>query len=563
MGTRFVWLAMFVGAALLPACQSAPTPGATCVHASECASPLTCAFGRCRAACVQNRDCPSGSSCLPGPMGSSCTVDTDLGCETGVGRMCPMGLVCVADRCAATCTTSSECPSDGECRAGPTPGISFCYDSRVPQPDAGPASDAASDDAAPPSIDAAMDASMDAGMDAPSQIDAGNLACTEVCIQGGDDGAVGERACAVCGGRVWCWGSDADGGLGDGPVMMSMGTPRPVVTGAGVQLAAVRAITCGAQHACALTVSGTIFCWGTDSGSHGTLGRLSAGDHAAPQTTTSGITFDAIAAGAYHTCGRSSAPAHVVNCWGENGQGACDPTRPYVDVMGTMPTAITMATTPLGTRSARTLAAGLARTCIVEMGTTTFRCTGFAEYGAAGLPAEIDHVADASVTIPLVTAPDVVAFGRAHQCLLRSGRLYCMGANMFSALGLTGMPPDCLGACAATPIEVSGGGTTYTVLGSGSVSFHTCVAEPGGVLCWGRNDHQQCGINTATMNVGSPSPVPGFDTMTVTALATGVVSSCAVADGSVYCWGSNADGQLGRGTHLDGDFASPARVAIP
>src|SRR5690348_14034077 len=83
-------------ALVLVGCQSSVAPGAACTRASDCASPLTCTFGRCRASCVENRDCPAGSSCLPSATGNACTVETDLGCETGVGRMCATGLVCVA-----------------------------------------------------------------------------------------------------------------------------------------------------------------------------------------------------------------------------------------------------------------------------------------------------------------------------------------------------------------------------------------------------------------------------------------------------------------------------------
>src|SRR5262245_38267655 len=96
---------------LLAGCQAPAGAGAACATASDCASPLTCRFGACRVACTANRDCPTGASCLSAPGGSACSIATDLGCETGVGRACPMPLVCVADRCVSTCTMDAECPT--------------------------------------------------------------------------------------------------------------------------------------------------------------------------------------------------------------------------------------------------------------------------------------------------------------------------------------------------------------------------------------------------------------------------------------------------------------------
>jgi alpha-tubulin suppressor-like RCC1 family protein len=52
------------------------------------------------------------------------------------------------------------------------------------------------------------------------------------------------------------------------------------------------------------------------------------------------------------------------------------------------------------------------------------------------------------------------------------------------------------------------------------------------------------------------SPVAVTGLLDVTAIATGFSHSCAsTRDGSIYCWGSNADGQAGCGS------ATPLRVA--
>jgi hypothetical protein len=140
---------------LLAACQAGAGAGETCAANDGCASPLVCRFGRCRVDCHSNRDCPVGATCLTSQGAGACSVGTDLGCETGVGRTCPSPLACVADRCAATCTTRADCPIDGECRTS-SAGVSFCFDIGS-ESDAGVA-DAAAEDALSQMPDVGIDA---------------------------------------------------------------------------------------------------------------------------------------------------------------------------------------------------------------------------------------------------------------------------------------------------------------------------------------------------------------------------------------------------------------------
>jgi alpha-tubulin suppressor-like RCC1 family protein len=65
-----------------------------------------------------------------------------------------------------------------------------------------------------------------------------------------------------------------------------------------------------------------------------------------------------------------------------------------------------------------------------------------------------------------------------------------------------------------------------------------------GIACWGRNNRGQLGLGT-TLNQPRPRFVTGFSGAP-TAVATGKEHTCALrADGLVFCWGSNAMGQLG------------------
>lgn len=77
---------------------------------------------------------------------------------------------------------------------------------------------------------------------------------------------------------------------------------------------------------------------------------------------------------------------------------------------------------------------------------------------------------------------------------------------------------------------------------------HTCaVSAEGHLLCWGSNEFGQLG-NGNLLESLTPVPVEGL-IGTVASVSTGASHTCAVMEyGAVFCWGLNAQGQLGDGT---------------
>ena len=128
-----------------------------------------------------------------------------------------------------------------------------------------------------------------------------------------------------------------------------------------------------------------------------------------------------------------------------------------------------------------------------------------------------------------------------HSCaVVRSGHLYCWGDNQDGRLG-TGA----VSAYEPTPTRV-GGTARYRAVAAGN--FHTCaLTTEGDAWCWGNNSWGQVGNGTVG---GSPILTPqavGGDHK-FTAIVSAAWHSCGLeADGTVFCWGGNREGQLGIG----------------
>ncbi|RIJ71374.1 hypothetical protein D1871_14335 [Nakamurella silvestris] len=103
-----------------------------------------------------------------------------------------------------------------------------------------------------------------------------------------------------------------------------------------------------------------------------------------------------------------------------------------------------------------------------------------------------------------------------------------------------------------TPVVSDGGsaldGKKVTQVSAGTSS--SCAIAEGSLYCWGANNKGQLGIGNASP-IPSPSPVLVGAPLAgkfVTQVSVGQDYACAVAVGKAYCWGNNSSGQLGDGS---------------
>jgi alpha-tubulin suppressor-like RCC1 family protein len=323
-------------------------------------------------------------------------------------------------------------------------------------------------------------------------------------------------------GGIRCWGLNGGGQLGNGAFDDSA-SPSDV---AGLAAGSI-AIAVGGGHACALSRSGKVICWGRND--QGQLGNGTQKDQSTP-AEVAGLpeAIVAITAGKEHTCALTARGG--VKCWGSNefgqlgDEGAALSSKP-VDVRGL-------------SEGTAAISAGAAHTCALGRN-GGMKCWGSNRYGQLGDGSLTDRSAPADV-FGLSAGVNAVSAGGYHTCAIVSGwKLLCWGWNAFGQLG-DSTPTD-----RNAPVDVHWLAGTAAYVSAGA-DFTCAIMRAGNLRCWGNNEFGQLGDGTTTVH-HTPVDVIGLK-YKVLLLAAGYYSTCAVTeDGRMKCWGNNLYGQLGNG----------------
>ncbi len=127
--------------------------------------------------------------------------------------------------------------------------------------------------------------------------------------------AGGAHACAIASSsKLYCWGNDDHGQLGNTDVFNSKTTPNEVKGGTGWTV-----VSAGDAHTCGIR-SGRLYCWGSDS--DGRLGNTGSyiNDKGTPQQIGSLADWRTVSAGGAHTCAIRSS-RYYLYCWGDDSRG--------------------------------------------------------------------------------------------------------------------------------------------------------------------------------------------------------------------------------------------------
>ena len=187
------------------------------------------------------------------------------------------------------------------------------------------------------------------------------------------------------------------------------------------------------------------------------------------------------------------------------------------------------------------VAAGQDHVCAID-GNDVMKCWGSNLSNQGG---QVDKFPEhAPVTMSLPVTPTKVAAGASNTCIIGTdGSVWCWGVNGFGQSGpITGVD--------SSPIPVK---TTLrasaTSIAAGAV--HTCATLTDlSVWCWGSNIDGQLGDGTTTDSPGVPVQVTGV--ANAASVSAGFAHTCILTTSqTVSCWGSNVSGQLGNGSTVD------------
>jgi alpha-tubulin suppressor-like RCC1 family protein len=353
------------------------------------------------------------------------------------------------------------------------------------------------------------------------------------------------HTCLLAGGQVSCWGTNLLGELGDGNNL----SVRPSA-GLVPVLAAVSDLAAAGHHTCARLDDGTAWCWGANQS--GQLGDGTTTNIGVPVPVTGLPDVESVAAGSSFSCARRRDGS--VWCWGDDRAGQ----------LGTGARLTRDVPTPaVGLSGILALSAGSNHTCArrsVDGAATApaaVLCWGSNQAGQLGDGTRTDRATAAPLKVAL-DARELVA-GALHTCARTGGdgapgdaAVWCWGRGSSGQLGAA-MPVDYVSPVRALGVVAA------TRIGAGGA--HTCAAVVAGAVCWGDNQSGQLGDGTTDKRTAPTAlaSIVGIVGADVVAWALGAAHSCVLlASGQVKCWGRGIDGQLG-----DGRMASsPTPVTV-
>ncbi len=297
-------------------------------------------------------------------------------------------------------------------------------------------------------------------------------------------------------------------------------------------------ISAGGNHTCGTTTDGAVLCWGYNR--YGQTGDGQTGAAVRFATPVVGLTGAEPVAGGNHTCALQGGGGATM-CWGWNQSGQLGTATP-------------------GDRSEPALViADVTFTALTAGGQHTCALTESGEAYCWGLNAD-GQVGDTSFHNQFEPVPvaaglrfTTLSAGGRHTCGITTDSLaYCWGANEFGQVG------DSTTTHRSSPTRVAG---DYRFVAIASGRFHSCaLTAAGAAYCWGYNGRHQLG--TATPDSAAHQPVAVDGTQQFATVTAGGLHTCALlTDGTAYCWGHNALGQVGDSTTADASAPTAVRTA--
>jgi alpha-tubulin suppressor-like RCC1 family protein len=325
---------------------------------------------------------------------------------------------------------------------------------------------------------------------------------------------------AVAPSQVKCWGRGLDGQLGNG-IVEEEDLPTGVLglpAGGG---AVADQVSAGLFTGCVATNNLEAECWGTYPGN---------GDTANAHDQAVDTMLNKVVWVSTDTNSCALRVSETVDCWGDNffgelgiGTDSSTPVGSPGAVMGLAGPVVQLST-------------GAGHVCAVIANAAAPQCWGDNQSGQIGDGSETQRDSPTTVAgLPQHVAK--IAAGNGFTCsIVTNGHAYCWGDNTWGQLG------DNSKNQSSAPQQVANLGNVVQI--AAGATFACALTTDGAVHCWGDNATGQLGNNSTTP---SSVPVAVQSLPAAVQIAVSGNTACAMTQGAqaVYCWGDNADGELG------------------
>jgi alpha-tubulin suppressor-like RCC1 family protein len=315
-------------------------------------------------------------------------------------------------------------------------------------------------------------------------------------------------------------------------------------------------LTAGVGESCAIAPDG-LYCWGQNlpgignMDSHVAVAIELSTTPVSVQLSSSADLGSTISVGCY----LQQPSDGVLTCWGDSTWG---------QVQNLEADAFPSAMTPVRVTA---YAVGADHVCVTATGSPTVHCWGRTdelELNSTGsTTCNSGECSVAAVDTADIVASHFMVAGAAHTCVApnafvsAAAMMGCWGSDGNGQLGISG-------PATSDPIQPVVGPNGVGFLGAPTAialgGSHTCAIVGDSTYCWGNNAEGQLG--TDGVAAITPHELTLQPTVKFMAIAAGTNTTCAIdVDNGVWCWGSNLQGQAGQGPGNGNTL--PATVAEP
>ncbi|WP_340598786.1 RCC1 domain-containing protein [Bdellovibrio sp. GT3] len=347
--------------------------------------------------------------------------------------------------------------------------------------------------------------------------------------------------------ELYCFGGNSSGQLGNGTTT-AVDPPAASSSATNVSKFSINWNFSGQSHACALSTTGAVSCWGANN--YGYLGDNSTTTRTSPTPVNGSATYTDIIVGASTAC--AIVDNGSINCWGSNSNNSSNISFGWLLGIGdSLLTTTALVPTPISDSATYSQVSSGESTC----GVTTagrVKCWGEIDFLGIGDDTGISRWAPSEADKG--QKYKFVSMGGFGCGITTSDQLKCWGKNVDDS-GVYWSIGDDTKLYRPSPVMLDRG-QTYSKVAVGK--NHACgITTDGTLKCWGRNHNGQLGTGTSGASWDKITPFIIDGSNRYTDVTAGNNHTCAITVANdLKCWGDSGFGQVGHG------FVTSA-VAIP